>query len=341
MALIGLALTKRNSPLQHLLTPVWPQPFLLVALLDMGLWQIVAFGGPDTTLVLALGHVVLWALAATWWRSEAMAFGAVGLALLGALAAVIWWEVPLANSTVSFGLLAFALYLLGWLAQALNAQVWVRALSWVGLGLSGLVGLVALSVSVLEPSLAALALGTVGLTQLTAAYRWRSYRLSYLSVGVLLAAWCLLLIAWDVTQPQFYAAPTGLYLIGIAVLERRRGHKKVARLVEGLGLAVMLLTTFIQSLSDNQALVYVVILLIEGLLAGYWGAARRMKAPFFIGAGAVTLNVLAQMAVAFAGGSTLARWLIIGSVGLLLSALAILVERQRVVLLSRAQAFIG
>jgi len=47
--------------------------------------------------------------------------------------------------------------------------------------------------------------------------------------------------------------------------------------------------------------------------------------------------VAGQIVVLFGGGSTLIRWAIIGSAGLLLVTAAVFVERQRAILIARAQ----
>jgi hypothetical protein len=135
-----------------------------------------------------------------------------------------------------------------------------------------------------------------------------------------------------------YAIPAGLYFSGVGFLERRRGSKWFALVVESFGLAVLLLTSFIQSLNGGAGgLPYFVLLIAEGMLVIWWGAARRLKAPFFIGLAASALNVAGQIVVLFGGGSTLIRWLIILSAGLLFVTAAVFVERQRVRIIARAQ----
>ena len=107
------------------------------------------------------------------------------------------------------------------------------------------------------------------------------------------------------------------------------GRKPLAVIIESLGLAVLLVTTFSQSLDGGAAgLPYFILLIVEGMGVMAWGALRRLKAPFFIGLGANAINVLAQLVLLFAGPSTLIRWLIIGGTGLFIVATAVFVERQ-------------
>jgi hypothetical protein len=162
---------------------------------------------------------------------------------------------------------------------------------------------------------------------------------------MLLAAWVLVLLRWDITQPQWYAIPTGLYFTGIGFLERRRASALqnptrllFAILVESFGLAVLLLTSFIQSLDSTTGFPYFVLLLIEALLVTWWGAGRRLRLPFFIGLGASALNVVAQVVVVI-NVYEVDRWLIIFGVGLLLVTLAVFVERQRLRVIAQAQVW--
>ena len=159
-------------------------------------------------------------------------------------------------------------------------------------------------------------------------------------VALLLAAWAVLLLSNDVAQPQWYAIPAGLYLTGVGFLERRVGRKPLALIIEALGLAVLLVATFSQSLDGGAAgLPYFILLIVEAMGAMTWGALRRLKSPFFIGLAANVINVLAQLALLFAGPSTLIRWLIIGGTGLFIVAAAVFVERQRERLVARAVAW--
>jgi len=183
-------------------------------------------------------------------------------------------------------------------------------------------------------------LGLAGAQAIGEAYRLRRLRLGYAGVALLLAAWAVLLLSNNVAQPQWYALPAGLYLMGIGYLERRVGRKPLAVIIEALGLAVLLVTTFTQSLDGGAAgLPYFILLIVEAMGAVAWGALRRLKSPFFIGLAANAINVLAQLVLLFAGPSTLIRWLIIGGTGLFIVGAAVFVERQRERLLTQATAW--
>jgi hypothetical protein len=160
------------------------------------------------------------------------------------------------------------------------------------------------------------------------AYRGRSRELGYFAVGLMEIAWVVLLISQAISQPQLYAIPAGLYLVGIGAMERRRERYRIANILEGCGLAIILLTSLIQSLNPQSGFPYFVLLVVESLLALAWGAWRRVKVPFFMGLGTSALNVVAQLAMV-ATVNDIWRWVIILGTGMLVIGLAILYERQR------------
>ena len=116
------------------------------------------------------------------------------------------------------------------------------------------------------------------------------------------------------------------------------GHRLYSQILESFGLAILLVTSFIQSLNGAQGFPYFVLLLVEGVLVMWWGAARRQKIPFFAGLGASVLNVVAQVVVLISVYEV-NRWFIILGVGLTLVVLAVFVERRRERLLIQAQTW--
>jgi hypothetical protein len=155
-------------------------------------------------------------------------------------------------------------------------------------------------------------------------------------MGMLQAAWVLLLIQLDIAEPQWYAIPAGLYFSVIGYLERRRGRKTFGIVVESFGLAVLLVTTYIQSTDADSGFPYFLLLLGEGFVVGWWGAVQRMRNPFFIGLGSVALNVITQVIILI-NTYEVQRWIIILGVGLLLVILAVFIERQREKVIAQAR----
>jgi hypothetical protein len=222
--------------------------------------------------------------------------------------------------------------------------VWFKPLVNTSIATTGLAVLLTLPVAFWHPIPAAAALAFCGALYLEIAYRWRSYRLSYLALAMLELAWVVMLVVQKVHQPQFYAIPAGVYFIGIGFVERRRGvlfhwaGKLFTLAVESFGLAVLLATTFIQSLTADWGFPYFMLLLVEGLLVIWWSAAQRLRIPFFIGLGASALNVVAQVLMLISVYE-ISRWVILLGVGLLLVITAVFVERQREQIILRAQGW--
>jgi hypothetical protein len=215
-----------------------------------------------------------------------------------------------------------------------GVSLWGVPLTWLGIGFNSLGVGITLFFALSHTTQAAAGLAFAGAMYLAVAYRGRYYRLGYLAVAMLEAAFVLLLWQQDIRQPQWYAIPAGLYFAGIGAFERQRGRKTYAVLVEAFGLAVMLVTSFIQSLSLENGFWYFLLLLGEGMLVIGWGAQQRRKIPFLIGLVGSVVNVAGQVVVLFMGGKTLTRWVIFGGVGLLLLLAALFAERW---LIPRAQ----
>jgi hypothetical protein len=354
MALIGYAFTQLapvahklesrnwNFPsLGYLLTPSWAQPFFYFVVLDVIFWQVLALSGFESAIILAVGHAILFGLLAMLWDDTALAYGALGFGLLAVGYRLHWAGVPFPEAMAWIGGLGFGLYLLARIierARHLVLNVWRQPLTNMAVGLTAMAVITTLPTVVTQTTATAAALAFAGALYLTQAYRGRYYRLGYLGMALLQTAWALALVVRDVEQPQWYAIPAGLYFIGIGFLERRRARGLLAVAIETFGLSVLLLTAFIQSLDGATGFPYFVLLLVEALLVIWWGAARRFKIPFFIGLGASALNVLAQVVILI-NVYDINRWLIILSVGLLLVLLAIFVERQRALIIAKAQAW--
>lgn len=338
----------RLPALTRLLAPRWAQPFFLVTVLDMIVWQVVALAGSETATVLAVAFALLTGMLAMLWRDGALPYGALGF--LGIAAAYRHTGMTFAQDMAWLSGIGLGLYILARLVEKLLTRtdlahqgplaIWPRPLSSTAVLVSGAAVCLALPSVTSETSTYAIVLAFAGVLYLTVAYRGRHHRLAYLAAGMLQAAWGLLLISWDVKQPQWYAIPIGLYLVGVGTLERRLRPGHFAVSLECFGLAVLLLTSFIQSLNGAAGFPYFLLLLIEGLLVVGWGAWQQLRIPFFVGLGGSVLNVIAQVVV-LVTVHEVNRWFIILGVGLLLVGSAILVERRREQLLLQAEEWRG
>jgi hypothetical protein len=170
-------------------------------------------------------------------------------------------------------------------------------------------------------------LSLIGLLYVAAAAVYKRMRLGYLAVGMLLAGWFLYAFyinVWDKLRLlQGYAIPAGLYLLGIAFLEWRGGHRNLARRLDYVAMLLLLGSLFWQTLVFG--IWFAMLLVGEGFSAFWWGSARRLRRFFYAGMAGVVLAALGQLLNAL---QEVNQWIIFGVIGLLLVIIAIVAERK-------------
>jgi len=250
--------TYRYSILEHLFGHPWARPFFAFAILEMLIWQSLALTGYDTTILIASGYALLFALFSILWVEGTLVYGAVAFSLLAAGAAMKQAEVQLADAAAVFGGIGFGLYLLGRVLQTLSSRiraltVWLSPLTNCGILLTGAAVVIDMPFVFNHMTAAAASLAFAGALYVTIAYRGRYHQLGYLGMAFLELAWVLLLFINDVKQPQLYAIPAGLYFMGLAYLEWQRNKSRYSVSLEVLGLGVLLVTSLAQSLSAEDS----------------------------------------------------------------------------------------
>ena len=354
-ALIGYAFTRRTAEsasgsakgaygsalLGHLLGHAWARPFFVFTVIEMILWQSIALFSYDTTIVLASGHALLLTLFAILWIEGALVYGVVGFGLLAVSAALKRAGVPFADALALFSGIGFGLYLLGQILKSASSRVktlavWPAPLTQSAIFLTAVAA--ALNLTQFADHLTALAisLAFAGALYVTIAYRARLNALGYLGMALLQVAWVFVLYTNEIIQPQLYAIPGGLYFLAVAYLELQRNRKQYAVPIEIFGLAILLVTTFAQSLSATQGFVYFVLLLVEGFLVIWWGTIQKRRIPFFSGIGAIAFNFVAQVILLVDRG-IVSIWYVGFGVGLLIMGAAIYIERGREQLRARSR----
>ena len=333
----------------------WSRPLYLFVMLDFIIAQASASWETPASVWVTIIHALLMLLLASAWLAPAFLYLSAGL---GALALLQWVEllsVSVETMSVYFAYLALGYGLVGygvhlyhnirnlpvWLAS------WARPLQRSGLLLSFgvLFFTVVLGFDLTTWTVRALfgmpfreivALSTVqmvvsvfsllGLLYLSDALVYRRIRQSYAAVGMLLAGWLLFAFytqAWDgLRQAQWYALPTGLYLLGISAMEWHTGSKSLARGLDYAALFLMFGSLFWQTLIFGWQ--FALLLGAEGLGIFLLGSARRLRRFFYAGILAVVLATLGQLINAL---QAVNQWVSFGMIGLLLVGAAILVER--------------
>jgi hypothetical protein len=314
----------------------WAQPFFISALLDIVAWQLIALNSYETTITLAVGHMILVTLFAILWSESSLVYDAVGFGLLAVGASLRQADVPFANAVAVFGGVGFGLYLLARLIEQISSRfraltIWLTPLYHSSILLTAASMIVNVPFVTSYMTAAAASLAFSGALYITIAYRERQYLLGYFGMALIEIAWALLLYTNDIRQPQLYAIPGGLYFLGIAYLEMQLGRKKYAIAIEMLGLGLLLVTSFAQSLDRDTGLVYFILLMVESFLAIWWGVLQKRKIPFFTGIGATVINIAAQVIILIAVNDIhrVNRWLVVFGAGLLITAIAIVAELKR------------
>jgi hypothetical protein len=317
----------------RLITRTWSQPFYVFAAIDAVLWQLVALGGYETTAIVAVAFALLTGMLVILWQDGSLAYVSLIYLIIAIGARLGSAGLTFAQGMAFITAVGFALYFIAELTEqrerlASRLSVWRRPMQRTAVVMSLIAVLGTLPTAASQTLATAVALGFTGALYLAIAYRGRRYSLGYMAMAMLQIAWVLLLLDRDVSQPQLYAIPAGLYFVIIGELERRRGRNAFANYLCAFGLAVIFLTSFIQSLDTDTGLPYFVLLLIESLLVVGYGVFMQEKVPFFAGLSAAFLNVIGQL-ILLATVSDVLRWIVILGTGLLLVSLAILVERRR------------
>jgi hypothetical protein len=187
----------------------------------------------------------------------------------------------------------------------------------------GLPFLEAADVPTLQMTVSVLAI--TGLLYLAAALVERWAWLGYGAVALLLGAWSLeWFFIWGMREPQWYAVPAGIYLLGVGYLEWRQDRKTLARWIDRAGLLLLLLSSFWQSMTEPNGWPYALLMGAEGLAITWWGSARRQRRFLYFGVAGVVVDVVGQLIEPFLS----ANWIVYGVVGLILVTIAVLVERQ-------------
>jgi hypothetical protein len=334
----------------------WSRPLYALLVIDLLVAQWVALPDSGPGVLVSLGHGLLVALLATAWAQPLLPYVAETLGLLALLQRFIRVGATFTDLPVALALLALGYGLVGYglgyarrqemLVLPKGGRVWEKPLQQAGLFIStavlgltvifgvDVIGLViraflglpfpaATDVPTLQMTVSVLAI--TGLFYLAAALVERWAWLGYGAVALLLGAWSLeWFFIWGMREPQWYAVPAGVYLLGVGYLEWRQGRKTLARWIDRAGLLLLLLSSFWQSMTEPNGWPYALLMGAEGLAITWWGSARRQRRFLYFGVAGVVVDVVGQLIEPFLS----ANWIVYGVVGLILVTIAVLVERQ-------------
>jgi len=345
LALSGVEVSEKEafkfSLINHLFGHPWARPFFAFAIAEMFIWQVVAMKGYDTTIVLGSGHALLLALFSLLWAEGGLVYGVVAFGLLAVGAWMKQSGIAFTDAIAIYGSIGFGLYLLARLIEPISTRIksltiWLMPLTHSAITLTAASAIINLPFVLNHMTASAASLAFAGALYVAIAYRGRNYPLGYLGMALLEIAWAMALYMNDVSQPQWYAIPGGLYFMGLAYLEWRRNKSKYAIGIELLGLGILLITSFTQSLNGAQGFTYFVLLMLESLLIIWWGTIQKRKIPFFVGIGFSALNIVAQVIV-LVNVYNISIWLVGLGMGLIIMTIAVFVELRREQLRTRTR----
>ena len=325
----------------------WALPWATFALLGALVSTVLASFDPMTGLLAGVVYCASLGVGSFFVRSEwtawaSLAFLGIGFGHGMDLANVPALYIPIYIAAIAVGVTAlrYGESLLSGGRTSHVGEAWGRPLRYTSYAIFACAPFVSLGLwgssggadDDLQPLV--LALAVVGLGVAGAAYIDRMKRMAYVGVAVLIASYMTQLVIFDQWQPQLFAAPAALYLLGLTYFERQYRRSIPMTAAETGGILLLLGVTFLQSLGlfthGVNPYVYGSILVLESLAVIGWGAALRWKRPFFGGIAAFTVNlvVLVFNPLVQAGSPTL-MWAIFGGLGAVLLAAAAYLERNR------------
>ena len=332
----------------------WSLPFYFLLGINIALGQLFAFDLGWESIVVTLINAVVIGILATHWQLKIIAHLATAFGALTVLIGLAWFELPIHHWPPAFALLTLAYGLSGyalrrWRLMNLEGrdwmQIWERPLlrsAWIISGFTLVV--VALNslpltftffelltstliISDFEVELAQSVVRTfalLGIFYLTAALVERRYRLSYFALLLLFASWSnWLLIIQGARDLQLFAIPAGFYLLGMSWFECAHGNKALARWLDWVGVLILFGSAFWQSFGAGGE-IYALIMIVEGLLIGWLGSARRLRRLLYLGVFGVVTAVIGQLIEPLFALNTFVLLLL----GVAVVGLAILLERR-------------
>jgi hypothetical protein len=197
----------------------------------------------------------------------------------------------------------------------------------------GQMGAIATAVGVLlsaaDPDRLWLALLAAGVAAGVAALRGiERNRLGWVSGALLAASTWVRLALSDVDAPEPYTAPSGIALLAVGYLRRRRDPSYRSWPAYAPGLALVLVPSLLRAV-DDPGLWRPLLLGLTALAVLVVGVMRRLQAPLVIGGTVLAVDALVQLSPYLAQlYDAVPRWTWIGASGLLLLGLGATYERR-------------
>lgn len=323
----------------------WVRPFDVVAhgllaLLLLGAVPAVFLAGDGrrgAIVVTALAYALSLAVYASRRQHALGAWFAAGYALVAAQGLLLSWRIPIEDEPVCWAAIGLAVALSRALFRPSRSSVWARPLEATSAALALLTPLAAASLSNALPENTAVQTFTttmeiVGLQAVMEGLARRQRRLLiYAGVACEGVAYLVQLVQHGVAQPQLYAVPMGLYLLGVAYVEWRIAPRHPAKkTLEVSGLLILVGTSLLQAMGfmtdHSPSSIYDLIVIVEGLALLWVGNYLHWKNTLAVGA--IALCVDAALVVG-APLRAVDSWYVVAIAGLAIIGFVIMVEKKR------------
>jgi len=331
----------------------WVRPFdhvahgLLALLLPVAV-PAVFLAGKDSrgTLALtALAYTLVLGVHASWRRRHISAWLATSAGLVGVQSLLLSWHVPAEGEPIRWAIAGLAVTLACALLRPPRREPWALPLRAARAAIALLTPLTAITLgAVLSATVAAhtftVTIAIVGLQLATEGLANRRYRhpLIYGGIACEGVAYLVQLAQHGITQPQFYAVPVGLYLLGVAYVEwRTTTRHDVKDLLELAGLLIPLGASLLQALglmTDGQpAALYDLVVMGEGIALLMLGVSLRWRKTLYAGATALVID---SGLIAYEPLRAVNTWYVVAIIGLAIIGVVVIIEkrRQRIVALA-------
>jgi hypothetical protein len=317
----------------------WTKPLVFAGGATVAIAIFAATPEPEPGLFAALVSALLIALLATLRSGHLEAWLSLGLAALSLQQVLRILEVQLMNQPLIWVGAAVAIALTTTLLRGRadkRLKTWFNVLSPASI----LLGFVAVAFGVavqlaegareaLDPL--SLTVSMFGVVLITYAYVQYTRMAVYAGVGALILAYVIRLVILEVTEPQAFALPAGIYLLAIAFNEWRRGTRQdIRHVLEITGVAMILGTTALQSIGipgiEGDRYEYALILLIQSLAIFGLAAIVHWRNAFFGGIAGTIVSIVVFLEEPVRSMNT---WYLVLVSGIIMLIIVGFIERRR------------
>lgn len=310
----------------------WGLPLYAVGIVGSVMVYAVSFIKDETVMDVGMAYAALMALFAVWRRSPWLLYGATSSGFVGYMGMLAVVSPSPDYSILPYFMLGYAaaLYVVGFalgMTERRRASLPFRV---SGLVVAFLAALFSLAVNFDDLPITIVVMASLGVLLSVEAMLLRSEWLGYVASLPFLGVYFLLMAHLGIEEVQAYALALGAYFIGIHVLQRMQGRPALVLLSGFAAMAVAIPPAFFQSLGEDDAFLYALLMGTEGMAAFVYGLLQRRRSFLFIGTVTVVVDAVVQV---WDVVHSLPWWAITGAIGITLLAVGIaaLIKRERVV----------